>query len=829
LGAKEEDEEEAVAIATEEKKRDATEDDDVLLEEGKTVVMMLAMTTRCFTGKDAMERTEEEEEGEEKQQQKARLFGEVLVDKSFSNSSSSSSPPPPPAAPAAGVIVQTLVVAQTANDDGVVVHENSLDDDKEQKEMVMIQEGEKLKQEPANDVDESGVQAMHLEENVKAEEEEEEQQQIAEEAEEDVPQQKAQVAAAAATIKPEDKTEQEEQDAAAEMLLLPPQASGMEEQQQEGDEGKVVKKEEPYHHQNDDNNNNNNRKRALGLVQERQKKQCRRGGGGGGHAVEERKKDEEDVCYICFDGGDLVMCDRRSCPKAYHLNCIGRDAAFFRKKGAWICGWHFCSSCTKPGSFQCYMCPIAYCGGCVKEADFCMLRKRKGLCEECLPIVIMIECSQTVNSEGVEVDFEDKETYECLFKEYWLGLKNRLSLTLPKLDKDGKLAKGICEDSEIGGSDTENQDPSDVDGLGTESDRESDQDEDDSLDGKNQSRKKIKVAPTLSEFLVVENKADAFTEGAEDKEDEENEDEQEEEDEEDDDGDDDDDDDVSEVQSRKIEGWASKEVLDFIVHMKADPMKPLTRFAVNHLLWVYIKRHQLQDPEKKSQILCDERLQAMFGKKLMGQSEMYRQLNEHFPPKDSANGAKSLKELDRTVKDDARETDGTEDKLDRDMAKDRRRGRRRSDEKFERPDGNDFAAISPKNIGLIYLRRALLENLLDDPEFNSKVVDTFVKIRVPGSVSTLDMCYRLVLVTGNMEAIQEKLGGMGVGFLKDFAPWCTFRGILMALFWSWLYHCFLTVFCVVGSSTPEGAAGLIPSFTMQGHDSRQSFIRLGRS
>ncbi|KAH9547795.1 hypothetical protein CY35_11G054900 [Sphagnum magellanicum] len=411
--------------------------------------------------------------------------------------------------------------------------------------------------------------------------------------------------------------------------------------------------------------------------------------------------------------------------------------------------WHFCSSCTKPGSFQCYMCPIAYCGGCVKEADFRMLRKRKGLCEECLPIVIMIECSQTVNSEGVEVDFEDKETYECLFKEYWLGLKNRLSLTLPELDKDGKLAKGICEDSENGGSDTENQDPSDVDGLGTESDRESDQDEDDSLDGKNQSRKKIKVAPTLSEDLVVENKADAFTEGAEDKEEEENEDEQEEEDEEDDDGDDDDA--VSEVQSRKIEGWASKEVLDFIVHMKADPMKPLTRFAVNHLLWAYIKRHQLQDPEKKSQILCDERLQAMFGKKLMGQSEMYRQLNEHFPPKDSANGAKSLKELDRTVKDDARETDGTEDKLDRDMAKDRRRGRRRSDEKFERPDGNDFAAISPKNIGLIYLRRALLENLLDDPEFNSKVVDTFVKIRVPGSVSTLDTCYRLVLVTGTRQ------------------------------------------------------------------------------
>jgi hypothetical protein len=60
------------------------------------------------------------------------------------------------------------------------------------------------------------------------------------------------------------------------------------------------------------------------------------------------------------------------------------------------------------------MCPIAYCGGCVKEADFRMLRKRKGLCEECLPIVIMIEHSQTVNSEGV-IHFLSPGLLELLF------------------------------------------------------------------------------------------------------------------------------------------------------------------------------------------------------------------------------------------------------------------------------------------------------------------------------------------------------------------------------------------------------------------------------
>ncbi|GKD25939.1 zinc finger CCCH domain-containing protein 44-like protein, partial [Tanacetum coccineum] len=47
--------------------------------------------------------------------------------------------------------------------------------------------------------------------------------------------------------------------------------------------------------------------------------------------------DDEDVCFICFDGGSLVLCDRRGCPKAYHPACIKRDEAFFRSKAKWTC------------------------------------------------------------------------------------------------------------------------------------------------------------------------------------------------------------------------------------------------------------------------------------------------------------------------------------------------------------------------------------------------------------------------------------------------------------------------------------------------------------
>jgi hypothetical protein len=51
-----------------------------------------------------------------------------------------------------------------------------------------------------------------------------------------------------------------------------------------------------------------------------------------------KKKDEEVVCFICFDGGDLVVCDRRGCPKVYHPACIKRDESFFRARGKWDCG-----------------------------------------------------------------------------------------------------------------------------------------------------------------------------------------------------------------------------------------------------------------------------------------------------------------------------------------------------------------------------------------------------------------------------------------------------------------------------------------------------------
>lgn len=31
---------------------------------------------------------------------------------------------------------------------------------------------------------------------------------------------------------------------------------------------------------------------------------------------------KEDTCFICGGGGELLLCDNKTCPKGYHLHCL---------------------------------------------------------------------------------------------------------------------------------------------------------------------------------------------------------------------------------------------------------------------------------------------------------------------------------------------------------------------------------------------------------------------------------------------------------------------------------------------------------------------------
>ena len=39
--------------------------------------------------------------------------------------------------------------------------------------------------------------------------------------------------------------------------------------------------------------------------------------------VQKLQKEWEDLCFRCFDDGELLMCDYKTCPKVYHLSCLG--------------------------------------------------------------------------------------------------------------------------------------------------------------------------------------------------------------------------------------------------------------------------------------------------------------------------------------------------------------------------------------------------------------------------------------------------------------------------------------------------------------------------
>ena len=59
---------------------------------------------------------------------------------------------------------------------------------------------------------------------------------------------------------------------------------------------------------------------------------------------------------------------------------------------------------------------------------------------------------------------------------------------------------------------------------------------------------------------------------------------------------------------------------------------PLPRGEVVSKVWDYIKRHELQNPENRREILADDTLEAVFGKKKVTMFEMNKYLAQHLTP-----------------------------------------------------------------------------------------------------------------------------------------------------------------------------------------------------
>ncbi|KAF0895596.1 hypothetical protein E2562_013905 [Oryza meyeriana var. granulata] len=466
-----------------------------------------------------------------------------------------------------------------------------------------------------------------------------------------------------------------------------------------------------------------------------------------------KKKDDEEVCFICFDGGDLVVCDRRGCPKAYHPSCVNRDDEFFKSKGRWNCGWHICSNCQKPARHMCYTCTYSLCKKCIKETKFVCVKGNKGFCETCMNTVMLIENKEEA-AEQMDVDFDDKTSWWYLFKDYWLNLKTKLPLTFEEISaaksqKNGSSSvirdNDLSEPPETNDEEEGNSDSSSVRHLESNSKRKgrkrsNQAANDDSSVGKDSSRKSTKrglsvgrdaksstgrkVRKLSKRDLSMDHRPrESESVG-------------------------------TSTSSAGESSWASKELLDFVANMKNGDKSVLSQFEVQSLLLEYIKRENLRDPRRKSQIICDSLLKRLFGKARVGHFEMLKLLESHFlmsevSPVEIDDNHGGVVDPDPSL-----DADGNSE-ASIVISSEKRKKSRKYDQKALQTNFDDYAAIDNHNISLMYLRRNLLEELISEVDtFDAKVLGSFVRIRISGTGQRQDI-YRLVQIVGSGTAPEQ--------------------------------------------------------------------------
>ncbi|KAF7124830.1 hypothetical protein RHSIM_Rhsim12G0008900 [Rhododendron simsii] len=436
-----------------------------------------------------------------------------------------------------------------------------------------------------------------------------------------------------------------------------------------------------------------------------------------------KKKDEsaEDWCFVCKDGGLLIVCDYKQCLKSYHAECVGKDESALETENSWTCAstqiafdfsiseWHSCLVCHKSSKFQCFCCPNAVCQRCSAAAEFARVRGNRGFCNNCLKLALLSEENMDVDSDGEKVDFKDRETVEGLFKEYWDIIKEKEGLTVEHLHSaDIRMKKGknykynsykqkSDEDEESRlSSDSDDDDDDDEE---EEEEEEEGEEEDDGIEGDKPVQKKRR------------SKGRRFKR-------------------------------KSEAQSNKREfiGWGSKTLIDFLSSIDKDTSKKLSQYDVSSIITGYINENRLFDPHCKRKILCDEKLKSVLGRKTVNRHKIYDILEPHF-----------IENLEVSEEEQGYSSEDEDRNLSVAFKKQKKSSMHKKPEKKEVFDApmSYHAAIIPENIKLLYLRRSLVQELLKQPEtFECKVIGSFVRVKPESSDDSQSCSHLLVQVTG---------------------------------------------------------------------------------
>lgn len=97
------------------------------------------------------------------------------------------------------------------------------------------------------------------------------------------------------------------------------------------------------------------------------------------HEKKDFEKMHEDDCFTCGEGGNLIMCDRRGCPKSFHKECLKLETV---PRGKWECPRHFCMQCKKPATAMCTACPNSLCKDHAVPAKLTQLPDGSLLCTD---------------------------------------------------------------------------------------------------------------------------------------------------------------------------------------------------------------------------------------------------------------------------------------------------------------------------------------------------------------------------------------------------------------------------------------------------------------
>ncbi|XP_047340048.1 uncharacterized protein At5g08430-like [Impatiens glandulifera] len=351
--------------------------------------------------------------------------------------------------------------------------------------------------------------------------------------------------------------------------------------------------------------------------------------------------------------------------------------------------------------YHCFCCPKGVCQQCADSVDFACIKDTKGFCHNCVKLALLGEAGETVDSDGNSLDFSNRETFECLFLEYWVIIKKEENLTSEDLQSANTALKNwnksISSDSVL----VESSESDTMSSFYSEDEE-----------------KEIK-----SPQVMKKSKDEAS--GSKNK---------------------------TAKPKRKFIDWGSEALIEFLTSIGKQTIDKLSQYEVSSIVSRYISDNNLCSMEKKKKVLCDARLQSLFQKKTLNKNKIYDLLELHF--------AENIEVLDDEFwsflsdEDDDGVTASTKKKRTLSTIKEAVE----TEEVQEEGPKSCFASIVEENIKLVFLMKSLVKKMLDNNEseaFDAKVIGCFVKIRSDPMDYSQKNRFQLVLITGVNRIMQD--------------------------------------------------------------------------